>query len=188
MEREIEIDGLSVNILRVPYFSQGPVEWLCIIYSLKMVFDFYKNIHSNEHIRKAAPLVDRDEIIKITNTRIYTGTTVSEDLMIRLRKAFPTMNFELKEINYKEIREELAKMHPVIVLYNPSYFLNNERGPSHAGVVIGMTNDYIILNNPWFGPIFCVDKTKFESCWELEYNWAIIIKPKQNRRLSNKNA
>ena len=74
----------------------------------------------------------------------------------------------------------------MIVLYNPSYLLINEKGPEHAGVVVGMTDTYIILNNPWFGPAFCIDRSQFGSSWELEYNWAIFIRPKPNKILEVK--
>ena len=34
------------------------------------------------------------------------------------------------------------------------------------------------------GPAFYIDKSKFDSLWELEYNWAICIRPKLNKTLT----
>lgn len=184
IEKEIEIEGQKIKILRVPWFSQSDSDWLCVVYSLKMVLDFYKNIYENPKIRQDAPNTSRDELISITNTQVGLGTTVVS-IISKLNKAFPTMGFELKTTSFRELEKCLKEHTPVIVIYNPSYIFINEKGPGHAGVVVGITNQYIVLNNPWYGPAFCVDKVIFERAWELEYNCAIFIKPNSQQRLDS---
>lgn len=185
IEKEIVIEGQKVKILRVPWFSQSDSDWLCLVYSLKMVLDFYKNVYENPKIRQDAPNTSRDELISVTNTQVGLGTTIADHIINKLNQTFPTMGFELKATNYREIEKALKEHTPIIVLYNPSYLFINEQGPGHAGVVIGMNDQYVILNNPWYGPAFCIDKTSFERAWELEYNWAIFIKPNPQQRLDS---
>jgi uncharacterized protein YvpB len=183
MERYIPINGNHVKILRVPYFNQSDSEWLCVVYSLKMVLDFYKNVHTTDKIREISPNTTRDELLGITKTKIATGTQISQNLIHSLNRAFPSMKFDLKQTNYREIQQALDKHNPVIVIYNPAILFINEEGPGHAGVVIGMNDQMIILNNPWYGPGFIVEKTEFDRAWEIEYNTAIFIQPNPQKRL-----
>jgi uncharacterized protein YvpB len=183
MERFIPINGNPIKILRVPYFNQSDSEWLCVVYSLKMVLDFFKNVHTTREIRERSPNTTRDELLGITRTKIATGTQISENLIQSLNTAFPSLYFELKQTNYDTIQRALNKHNPVIVIYNPSILFINEEGPGHAGVVIGMNDQLIVLNNPWYGPGFYIEKTEFDRAWEIEYNMAIFIQPNAQKRL-----
>jgi uncharacterized protein YvpB len=183
MERYLQINGNQVKILRVPYFNQSDSEWLCVVYSLKMVMDFFKNIHTTEDVREKSPNTTRDELLKITRTKMSMGTQISAHLIQSLNKEFPGLKFELKQTNYIEIQKALKKHNPVITIYNPSILFINEEGPGHAGVVIGMNDQYIVLNNPWYGPGFYVEKSEFDLAWEIEYNRAISVQPNTQQRL-----
>ena len=185
MFQEIEIDNKPIQVLRVPWFSQKDTDWLCFVYSLKMVFDFYKNIHPDPLIRSSTPNTHRDELISITNTQYGFGTSLCKSLINKLNTEYPSMLFELKETDYIEVEKSLKAGHPVIVLYNPSAITVNEIGPGHSGVVVGLTSRYVILNNPWYGPLFLLERDEFENAWEQEYNWGIFVKPSPQRRLDS---
>ncbi len=81
MERIIQINGDNVRILRVPYFSQGDTEYTCVVYSLKMVLDYFKNVHARTEIRQISPNTSKDELLGITKTKISMGTQISEILI-----------------------------------------------------------------------------------------------------------
>ena len=99
MKRIIELGKSQFEVLRVPWYSQNDADWLCVIYSLKMVMDFYKNIHDNPVIRNRTPNTNRDELIRITNAQYGFGTIVGPTLIKRLSEAYPSMLFELKNTN-----------------------------------------------------------------------------------------
>jgi len=183
METYLPVNGSHIKVLNVPYFVQNDTEWLCLVYSIKMVMDFYKNIHTTLEIRQRSPNTTRDELMGVTRTKITTGTPVSDDLVQSLNTKFPSLQFELKETNYGEIKKELNRHNPVIVMYNPTILFNGEVGPGHSGVVIGMNKQLIVLNNPWYGPSFCVEKTAFDEAWEIEYNRGLFIKPNSQQRI-----
>lgn len=183
METLLPVNGGHVKVLNVPYFIQSDTEWLCLVYSIKMVMDFYKNVHSKSEIRQRSPNTTRDELIGVTRTKLTTGTPISDDLVLSLNTKFPSLQFELKETNYSEIKQELDRHNPVIVMYDPTFLFNNEEGPGHSGVVIGMNKQLIVLNNPWYGPAFCVEKAAFTDAWELEYNRGMFIKPNSQQRI-----
>jgi uncharacterized protein YvpB len=183
MEQLIQINGDNVKILRVPYFSQSDTEYTCVVYSLKMVMDFFKNVHTKTDIRQISPNTTRDELISITKTKMSMGTQISDSLIKSLNDKFPALHFELKQTNYHDIEKSLNSYNPVIVIYSPSILDINEIGPGHAGVVIGLNDQYIVLNNPWFGPGFYTERTEFDRAWEIEYNRAIFIQPSPQQRL-----
>jgi uncharacterized protein YvpB len=183
MERVIQINGDDIKILRVPYFSQSDTEYTCVVYSLKMVLDFFKNIHARKDIRQTSPNTTKDELVSLTKTKLSMGTQISDTLISSLNAAFPAFKFELKQTNYEEVEKSLNNYNPVIAIYNPSILDINEIGPGHAGVVIGLNDQYIVLNNPWFGPGFYTEKTEFDRAWEIEYNRAIFIEPSPQQRL-----
>jgi uncharacterized protein YvpB len=183
MERVIQINGDDVKILRVPYFSQSDTEHTCVVYSLKMVLDFFKNVHTKSDIRQISPNTTKDELVRVTKTKLSMGTQISDALINSLNNAFPEFIFELKQTNYQEIKKSLTICNPIIIIYNPSILDVNEIGPGHAGVVIGLNDQYIVLNNPWYGPGFYLEKTEFDRAWEIEYYRAIFIRPSSQQRL-----
>lgn len=185
MKRRIPIEGDVVDVLRVPYYSQSDMDAYCIPFSLKMCLTYFRDIYDNPVIKKQTPNFDVNEIVGITSAHRYNGTRISDDLMNKLSKNIPSIEFKLKSIDYREIEKNLRDNIPVIVLYNCTYMLYDEVGPGHAGVVIGLTNDKIILNNPWLGPDKIIDKREFNVAWELEYNSAIIMKPNPQSKLLN---
>lgn len=175
-KRKITIQGESVTILKVPWYPQSETDWKCFVCSLKMCLEYFKNEYNNDIVRQNTPNLDIENIMDITHTRKNTGTP-TEGLCKKLEKSGLPFSFQLKNSSFQEIEEKVSQGLPVIVIYNGSYLKEERRGPSHAGVVIGIRDDDLILNNPWFGAAYLVDRFKFERAWELEDNQVIIIEP-----------
>jgi hypothetical protein len=151
-----------------------------------MCLEYFKNVYKNVIVRRDTPNLDFAELVKITHTSYSNGTRDIEDGLRALSEKTKCLEFEL--INggsFNVIKKNLEKNLPVIVIYNCAYFLQQERGPGHAGVVIGITKDALFLNNPWLGPDKCISKVEFEPAWEIEYKKLILIKPNPQERLRN---
>ena len=176
MKRTMTIQGEKITILKVPWYPQSEIDWKCFVCSLKMCLEYFKNEYSNDTVRQSIPNLDIENLMDITHTRKNTGTPV-EGLCKKLQKAGLPFNFQLKSSSFDELEERIDAGLPVIVIYNGSYLKDERRGPSHAGVVIGINDDDIILNNPWFGATYKTDRFKFERAWELEYNQVLIMDP-----------
>lgn len=172
------VDGQEISIVKAPYFPQTPTDGFCYVCSLKMVLSYFKNEHPSRFIRDNTPDLSMDEIKKITRTREGGGTR-EQNLIKDLESSIPNLKFEIvREGSFDDIEESLNDNIPVIVLYSGDYLKNKEKGGGHAGVVIGITDDKIILNNPWFGCRYIVDKTEFLDAWDLEYRAYIKITPR----------
>lgn len=84
-----------------------------------------------------------------------------------------------------KLSAKLEKGIPSIVLYNCQFLTDGIHGPCHAGVVIGATEDYIVLNNPWLGSERFIPHEVFAPAWELEYNQAILLDPNPQSKLGD---
>ena len=176
MRRTMTVHGENVTILKVPWYPQSDLDWKCFVCSLKMCLEYFKNEYKNDIVRQNTPNLDIEDLMKITHTRKNTGTP-TEGLCKRLEKAGLPFKFQLKKSSFSEIEEKILVGIPVIVIYNGSYLKEERKGPSHAGVIVGMRDDDLILNNPWFGATYIADKFEFERAWELEYNQVLIMEP-----------
>ncbi|NLM29788.1 MAG: hypothetical protein GX216_05070 [Methanomicrobiales archaeon] len=65
-----------------------------------------------------------------------------------LNRKYPAYTFTLGESTFEEIHKVLDAGYPAIVIYNPAILFIKQKGPAHAGVAIGMTDDGLILKNP----------------------------------------
>lgn len=182
MEQQIQINGHSIDVLAVPYYTQGDTEYLCVIYSLMMVLEYIR-CHKQSSLNIDAPIPSKDDLIVSTKTDPNTGTDLSNDVIRILNGKYPTYIFTLKESTFEEVRKVLDGGYPAIVIYNPAILFIKQKGPAHAGVAIGMTDDGLILKNPWYGEFFYVDKLSFARAWDVEYNWAIFVRPNPQARL-----
>ncbi len=178
----ITIRDNPVEVIRVPYFPQSPTDNFCYVCSLKMVLAYFKNVYPDQLINSNTPELSFDEIKKITRT--HEGGTRTETLIRDLQENISTLEFKIvKDGNYNMIKESLDLDIPVIVLYCGSFLKYREIAGGHAGVVIGITDNDIILNNPWFGYQYVCDKSEFQDAWDIERNQFIKIKPRSQRRL-----
>jgi len=150
-----------------------------------MCIEYFKNIFENDFIRNKTPNLTVEDIRQLTHTDEFLGTRVDRPLMKELSRTISSLNFSLKEgCSLDIIRNNLKKSLPTIILYNCSYMLYNEPGPSHAGVVIGVIEDIdLILNNPWLGPERLIRWKDLQKGWELEYNKLVIMKPETQMKL-----
>jgi predicted double-glycine peptidase len=63
---------------------------------------------------------------------------------------------------------------PVIVNY-----IESDNDDGHYAVVIGEEGENLIMNDPWHGKEFKIDKTDFESRWKSEdgqhIKWIMVV-------------
>lgn len=190
MKRQIITeDNRETQVLRVPFYYQSNLDALCFVFSIKMCIEYFKNIYENDFIRRKTPNLDINEIRKLTHTDEFLGTRVDRQLMKELSRSIPSLSFSLiEEYSIERIRKNFNRNLPTIILYNCSYMMYNERGPSHAGVVIGVVEENdLIVNNPWLGPEKLIRWKDLQKGWELEHNKAVTIKPETQTRLEEFN-
>lgn len=185
----------NAEVLCVPWYPQQEHSYYCFPYSLWMVIQFYKNVYTNNLIKKNTPNLDIEELARLCKTDPRAGTRINDQLVNSLNKAIPTLNFELvNAFDFKQLKKIVVDNQcPCIVIYDCGYFLYGiESQVGHAGVVIGLDDTSIYLNNPWLGAEKEIDKVKFNDCWEIEYNQVLLIKPRLQTDLNedsfNKNA
>lgn len=178
-------DNREIQVLRVPYYYQSNQDWLCFVFSLKMCLEYFKNIFDNELVKHNTPNLSIDDLKKLTHSGEFSGTRIDHSLMKELSREIPSLKFSLNEYcSINTLMENYKKNIPTIVLYNCSYMLNEELGPGHAGVVIGVIEDNdIIINNPWLGPEKLIKWKDFQKGWEPEYNRLITINPETQMKL-----
>jgi hypothetical protein len=170
---KLNFGGTDYDVLRVPYYTQSDSDSKCYPYSVKMCLEYFHNVYPHAI---NIPVFNIDEIADILNTR-DTGTPI-ENLTIRLNEKINNIEFKFLEYsNFEIIETQLKKYLPIIVLYDYSYYQTYQRGNGHAGVVVGVTPDSLILNNPWLGPFKDMDKLRFERAWECEHKALIKMTP-----------
>ena len=175
----------QIEVLKVPWYPQQDIEWTCVVNSLKMCMEYMKNTYNNRLIREITPNLNIDEIMKITHTRRFVGTAVDSNLIRNLNSNIEGINFSLEEdVNMNQLKKKIDEGIPSIVIYDCQFLKYGMRGPGHAGVIIGITEDNIIMNNPWLGSEFFVMHEDFSPAWELEYNQAILIEPNPQSKLN----
>jgi hypothetical protein len=184
MKREIMAGEQPTEVLRIPYFSQANTDALCLCWSLKMCLEYFKNIYSDERTRRDLDSFSIDEIVEFTKTRSEIGTKIGGSLISTINQKIPVLITEMRYgVSLERIASELARNLPVIAIYDGSMLTYSIRGPAHAGVVIGLTDNSIVLNNPWLGPERVISKIDFECAWEVEFNQAIFLRPNPQTQL-----
>lgn len=178
-------DKRKVQVLRVPYYYQSNKDALCFVFSLKMCIEYFKNIFDDDFIKNHTPHLSIDDLKKLTHTDDFIGTRIDRSLLNELSREIPSLKFSLNEnCSIDMLKNNFNKNLPTIVLYDCSYMLYDERGPGHAGTVIGIIgDDDLILNNPWLGPERLVKWKDFQKGWELENNRVITIKPEMQMKM-----
>jgi hypothetical protein len=154
-----------------------------------MVIDYYRKFSK---VSKFIPSITKTNLIGLLGTEIETGTIIDTDAIKLLKQNYPMLSFSMICHNdvlsiserYNLILNSLKKMRPVIVVYNPMHIIFRTEGPGHAGVVIAATDEYLILNNSWYGPNHYILKDRFIESWEIECYRMIFIEPSIQERLS----
>lgn len=164
----ILFDGRETTILTVPYFSQRENDALCLPCSIRMVIEYYRDYYDNDVIKKHLPALDICQISRLVNADRYSGTRYTIDFL-KINDEISVLHFHHKfNVKYQEIKKRLDKHIPSIIVYNYTFMKNQLGGPAHAGVIIGLTDREIILNNPWAGSGVEIPKNDIEPAWEIE--------------------
>lgn len=183
MRRTLRLNGSDVDVLRVPFMYQAEGDSRCIPFSLLMCLSYFTNIYESSVVKKNTPIMNIDDILKLTKTKIL-GTIVDARLINRLNESIRSLQFEFRlNCSIDDLKRSFEKDIPSIVLYDCSYLVYDIPGTNHAGVVVGLDDDKIVLNNPWMGPNYYSDIEDFQRSWELEKNRAILINPVKQENL-----
>jgi ABC-type bacteriocin/lantibiotic exporter with double-glycine peptidase domain len=114
------------------------------------------------------------EIVKECDTT-ELGTTTSKISTAAYKLGLNASS--LKNANIDDIKNELRKGRPVIVLIDPSYLYGGISGFGHFIVIVGFSDDQIIYHDP-DGPegkyLHCKNVT-FQNAWEATRCWMISM-------------
>jgi len=180
MRRNIVVNGRQIEVLQVPYFTQEQTEAWCLPYSIKMCIEYYKEYYRFKVVRDKINNLSTEEIAQILKTDRENGTRINTTTFKELAQQTCMLDYNIEiDKDFPSLEKRFKKNLPSIVLYDLSYLMNKERGPGHAAVVVGLTKDQIILNNPWIKGEWPLEKMTFDEGWELEYHSALFVDPKQ---------
>ncbi|HDH41571.1 MAG TPA: hypothetical protein ENG12_04115 [Candidatus Altiarchaeales archaeon] len=145
--------------LKVPFCKQRKY-YNCLPVSLKMALKFF------------GYKITLSEIEDICGTDI-TGTDIDR-AVDNLRDA--GYRIEIKNLTLRELKTHLKGGMPVITIVNTYYFPWIKSFSSHAVVVIGFTENEVVVNDPLEGEKKC-SYERFLHAWRLYNNLSIIVKP-----------
>lgn len=114
-----------------------------------MVFLFFGKMESEE------------ELAKKLRTEKKEGTSHTKMKQIARREGFKVITREGATITI--IKNFLKKGKPVIVNY-----IEKENNEGHYAIVTGINKGQIIMNDPWFGKDFKMEKKEFMERWKSE--------------------
>lgn len=148
--------------LPVPYFKQD-TNYTCGPTSLQMVLAYYDFKDSEKNL---AELLNTN---KDTGTRRVDMHKLATELgfhcYVNDNAALPEIDFLLQ-----------LKVPPIVRFIEPD---NNE---DHYGVIIGMTDDDVVIHDPWNGPSCHFSKEDFQKRWTCDVigdcdQWLMGISP-----------
>ncbi len=175
---KVVVGGAETAVLRMPYHSQQRREALCFVFSVKMCLGYFAGFYPNEKVREATQDLSIENLMKTTNTRIDTGTPVTNAVCKRLSEEVGAIEFRHRlNASIDGALKRLNDNLPTIVIYNGGFYDTGELGPGHAGVLVGKLDDDPIFNNPWFGRHVRMDRIRLERSWEMENYRAVMPNP-----------
>ena len=132
-------------MLDVPYFKQD-TDYTCGPTSLQMVLAYYGLKDSEAHLAK---------LLHTTNER-GTWRVAMYELAVELGfHCYVNDDAPLAEIAY--LLE--LKVPPIV------RFLEKESNEDHYGVVVGVTDEHVLIHDPWNGPHRRFQKEDFMERW-----------------------
>lgn len=137
-----------MQYLNVPYFKQDTI-YTCGPTSLQMVLSFYGIRESESALA---------EELKST---AENGTYHKNMLEAVLRRGLYC--YINDESNLEELRSLLGNGIPVIVRY-----LERERNEDHYGVVVGLSDEVVAINDPWAGERVHFSREEFIARWKCD--------------------
>lgn len=144
----------SPLMLDVPYLPQSDA--LCGGAAAAMVFRYWGDTHAS--VQEFAALVDR-----------RAGGIADDVLASDIRRR--GWNAERFEGSIALLRDRLELREPVVVLLA-------DRGTRyHYVVVVGLTDDGVIVHDPSWGPSRTIREAEFVRLWEPSRFWALLVRP-----------
>ncbi len=135
-------------MLNMPYFKQD-TRYSCGAAALQMTFYFYGKLISEEELTKRLQ-IDKDR-----------GTEHSQ--MIKVITDEGLYAYANNESSLEEADGFIKSDIPIIV-----NFIEPGENSGHYAVVIGIDENNIILNDPWHGEKFKMNKDEFVERWQSE--------------------
>src|ERR1051325_6305916 len=180
-----EVDGQTYRLLRVPYHPQGedPLgsgnsDNFCLPMSLKMVLDFmvdpYQKPKYKDHNRSWKFREIQDLLPTMPNLacKVFPGflDPLSQEL-----KCFELRDVAMTSLDAVEV--ELADEKPVILMFNPRTLTTGRPGGMlHAAVAVGMTKEFVFVNDPYRASPVRHARARFEMAWSYEPINAIVLR------------
>ncbi len=135
--------------LKVPYFKQETI-YTCGPSSLRMILGFY-GIHNSEK-----------ELAENLGTNDAIGT--ERVRMGEVAKMNGLLPHERSDASLGDLRAFLDLGLPTIVR-----FVEPSQNTDHYGVVIGMSDEEIVIHDPWNGPEMTYELGMFFVRWPCQY-------------------
>lgn len=151
-----------MSVLPVPYFKQD-TDYTCGPTALQMVLAYYNVRDSEAHLAT---------VLK-TNQNTGTWRVAMYELAVSLGfHCYVNDDAALPELSFL-----LDLDIPPIVR-----FLDRDANEDHYGVVLGVTDEYVIIHDPWSGPQRRFSKADFEKRWVCDVigdcdRWLLGISP-----------
>lgn len=149
-------------MLKVPYFKQD-TDYTCGPTALQMVLAYY-GVRDSEQ-----------DLAKKLHTTSEEGTTTVAMYELALKLGFHC--YISNESTISEIDFMLDLKIPPIVRY-----LDRETNIDHYGVVVGSSENYLMIHDPWSGPDRRFDRDHFKERWFCDVlgncdRWLLAISP-----------
>jgi predicted double-glycine peptidase len=153
--------------LDVPWVEQ--VDAGCGPAAIAMVMQYW--IRQDHRLDPAA--ADADRIRKTMSSALSKKGTSGEALKAYLQQhGFDAYVID-GELN--DLRQHLAKGRPLIVCLGP----RGPQAPLHYAVVVGVSDDAVVLNDSARGKFFREKTQDFLRDWKLTGNWTMLAVPRQ---------
>jgi len=114
------------------------------------------------------------EVMKECDTTELGTTTVK---ISTAAYKFGLKSSSLKNANIDDLKNELRKGRPVIVLIDPSYLYGGVSGFGHFIVIVGFSDEEIIYHDPDVseGEYMRINNSAFQNSWESTRCWMISM-------------
>jgi ABC-type bacteriocin/lantibiotic exporter with double-glycine peptidase domain len=99
-----------------------------------------------------------------------------------LERYFQSRDFKtfVFKAEWADLENHLSKGRPLIACLK-----ENKRGPLHYVVVVGLTADAILVNDPARRKLLRVDRTAFQAFWAATSNWTLLALPENTARTAS---
>lgn len=148
--------------IEVPYLPQ--TDALCGGAAAAMVFRYWGDAHADP--QQFAPLIERRG----------NAVGIADDVLVRAIGARGWRTEQLPRSApaagaLDPLQSHLAARQPVIVL------LADRGDQYHYVVVVGVTEEEVLVHDPSWGPSRAIKRQRFTDLWNASHNWALIVLP-----------